>query len=335
MSHPWLLTIIFCLFVSNSDVLAAENAPSFVHSSPGTVLGESSDFIVLIADESDSYDSLAARYLGDYSAAWYVRSFNTEIVVSVGDTVVVPRTWKNRRGVKPGEVQLIPVLTYHRFREKKDRLSVTPENFRAQLQYLRDHGYHVARFRDLEAFIRGEKALPPRTVVIAIDDGYQSTYKVAYPLLKEFNMPAVVYVYSDFTNYGGLKTRQMQEMMQSGLIEFESHSKTHSNLDLIDVDESRDAYVERIEQEVSAPKHKISDLLGTQSTSFAYPYGAVNLLVLDEVKQQGYENAFTVERGSISGFDYRYLLRRSMVYGEYDLQQFAQQLVTVERFELK
>ena len=57
-------------------------------------------------------------------------------------------------------------------------------------------------------------------MVITIDDGYESTYRHAFPILKRHGFPATVFVYTDFLGGGDALTwPQLQEMSASGLID--------------------------------------------------------------------------------------------------------------------
>ena len=40
--------------------------------------------------------------------------------------------------------------------------------------------------------------LPPNPVLITIDDGYQDMFSYAYPVIKKFNLPATVFLATDF-----------------------------------------------------------------------------------------------------------------------------------------
>ena len=50
----------------------------------------------------------------------------------------------------------------------------------------------------LARFLAGKEALPTKTVVITIDDGYRATYEIAFPILRKHGFPATVFLYSDF-----------------------------------------------------------------------------------------------------------------------------------------
>ena len=85
------------------------------------------------------------------------------------------------------------ILTYHRFSADGASQTVSESQFRWQLQYLTSR-YHVVPLSQLAA----GHALPPRALAITIDDGYRDAYEIAFPLLKEFGLPATLFVVTDF-----------------------------------------------------------------------------------------------------------------------------------------
>lgn len=58
--------------------------------------------------------------------------------------------------------------------------------------------YHVVSIRELVAAIQKGDGLAPNTVLLTFDDGYASNYHLAFPILKEFNLPATVFVTTGF-----------------------------------------------------------------------------------------------------------------------------------------
>src|SRR6185369_9796043 len=93
------------------------------------------------------------------------------------------------------------------------------------------NGYKVLALKDLPAFLQGERALPAKTVVLTFDDGYESVYRHAFPVLRKHGFTATVFVYTDFVGAGDALTwSQIQEMHASGLVDIQAHSKTHVNL---------------------------------------------------------------------------------------------------------
>ena len=93
----------------------------------------------------------------------------------------------------------LPVLMYHKIGRpprgsRLAKLWVSPDRFRWQLRYLERHGYTAVTFSDLVADLRGSRTLPDKPVLITFDDGYQDNYHSAYPILRELDMKANVFL---------------------------------------------------------------------------------------------------------------------------------------------
>lgn len=69
--------------------------------------------------------------------------------------------------------------------------------FRRHLAYLTKH-YRVVPLSQLAAYLRRGERLPTGLAAITIDDGYADAYTVALPLLKEYSVPATLFVVTDF-----------------------------------------------------------------------------------------------------------------------------------------
>lgn len=297
------------------------------------LLSENEAYRVVLASADTTDEALAERYLGSAQHAWRIKALNGNRPDGASQRVtVVPKGWANPTGIQAGKLPVVPILTYHRFGPRPSQLMVTLESFRQQLTHLRDNGYTVVPLRAFRDYLSGTSSLPPKAVVITIDDGYQSTFRLAMPLLLEFGMPATVFVYTDFVNRGGLKTRQMRAMLDSGLIDIQSHSKTHANLAQRLEDESDEAYAQRLIEEVAAPKKRLEKLLDHQIYAFAYPYGATSEAVVEQTKRTRHDLSLTVKRGSNAFYQHPQLIKRSMVFGGDDLKKFAKTLRTESSF---
>lgn len=130
----------------------------------------------------------------------------------------------------------VPVLMYHHLDETGGTDTViSPEGFRAQMELLRREGYTPMSLDDLVAYTDGDGDLPEKPVCITFDDGYESVYTLALPILREYGYPAAVFVigvsvgkdtYKDtgqaiIPHFGA---EQMAEMATSGLISVQSHT---------------------------------------------------------------------------------------------------------------
>ncbi len=219
------------------------------------------------------------------------------------------------------------ILCYHRFGPNKSKMVITPENFDAQMAYLKKHGYRVIPLSSIHSFLKGEAALPQRAVIITIDDGYRSSHDIAYPILKKYNLPATMFIYSDFTgSKDALDAIQMKEMIKSGLVDIQPHSKTHTSMAKRLANESNEAYRKRIDEEIRVPGLQIRKGLGLPLHTFAYPYGESNELMISQLKNAGYSAGVTVIAGGNPAFAYPFKLRRTMIYGDRDMETFSRNL---------
>ena len=99
------------------------------------------------------------------------------------------------------------IVTYHGFTdtrahhgiENHERKHVHVDDFRKQVAFLKQH-YQVLPLAELVRLLATGAALPERTAVITIDDGYRSTYTLAYPVLRELGVPAVVFFATEYVD---------------------------------------------------------------------------------------------------------------------------------------
>ena len=326
-SGPLMRRLNCCLLVLLGVLTGCTTTP-LGHS---RLVGENEQFAVVLAGEHETYQRLAKRFYRDPAQDWRILDANEGRPLQAGMVVAVPKVEDNRVGVWHDGYQTVPILSYHRFGEGRGRLSVSGEQFEAQMRYLRDHGYRVISLEEAAAFFRGERSVPRKSVVLTIDDGYRSVYHIAYPILARYGYPATVFIYSDYISGGGLNWKQMREMEQSGLISFQAHSKTHANLTQRLPDESMADYAERLSAEVRGPSEKLGGRMRQPVFGYAYPFGAVNRPVVDALKRHGYELGATVRRGGNPFFAFPYGLRRTMIYESDTLADFASALATYER----
>lgn len=298
----------------------------------GPVLARDDDFVIVTAQAGESLGSLAQRYLGDFNRAWWIAQFNNITAVRAGQIVTIPLRLHNPLGVYANGYQTVPILCYHRFGTRATKLNVTPAAFEAQMDYLARNGYTVVSMKRLARFLEGKEALPAKSVAITIDDGYRSTFEIAYPILRKFGLTATVFLYTDFVGASDAMTwAQMKEMMASGVVEIEPHSKSHANLTLRLPGETEARYKDRIRREVDAPVAVLRERLADASFTFAYPYGDVNEYVVELLQKLSVSQGVTVTPGGNPFFAYPYMLRRSMVFGNEDLDSFKAKLVTFVR----
>ncbi|MBK7060496.1 MAG: polysaccharide deacetylase family protein [Rubrivivax sp.] len=296
----------------------------------GQVLGRNDHLLLYRPAAGDSLRGIAARFLGNADRAWWLAEANPGTVAEVGVPLLVPLRPLNPLGVHADRMQTVPILCYHRLGAGRSKMIVSPANFEAQMTWLVHAGYHVVRLPELSAFLAGEKPLPQRSVVITFDDGYESVYRHAFPVLKRLGLPATAFVYIDFVGGGdALSWPQMQEMLASGLIDIQSHTKSHRNLVERKPGETEDRHRAAVDLELRVPRETLERRLAPLRVRYlAYPYGDADELVLDRAARQGVELAATVIPGGNPFYAQPLLLHRTMIFGDMSLETFKSKLQT-------
>jgi peptidoglycan/xylan/chitin deacetylase (PgdA/CDA1 family) len=217
----------------------------------------------------------------------------------------------------------VPILMYHYVSippEDADiyrtDLSVAPDNFRSQMQYLAEHGYTTISLYDLSRAITGKTDLPAKPVIITLDDGYLDNYQNAFPILKEYGLTATIFLATDFLDKGNpnyMTWDMVQEMAAYG-IHFEPHSKSHSDLS----EKSRDFLI----WEILGSQQTVQAHTGTEARYFAYPSGRYDETTIQVLQELGFWGAVTTQGGKWHGFEDRYEWRRLRIHNYTTLPDF-------------
>jgi peptidoglycan/xylan/chitin deacetylase (PgdA/CDA1 family) len=298
------------------------------------VVASNDKYVVYMPSAGETYASLARSFLGSESRQWEIADFNGRL--EAGKPITIPLKPLNPTGVTPDGYQVVTILCYHRIGPRVSRMVMAPDNFAAQLEYLAKNNYRVIRLADLPDFLAGKRPLPRRAVVITFDDGHISAYEHAYPLLRKYGFPATFFLYTDFLGAAeGLSWPKIHEMAQSGLIDFQSHSKTHANLTLRLPGETEARYRERLDAEVRVPRDLIQRQLRNKVGLYAYPYGDANEIVIERLVAGEQTLGATVNPGGNPFFAHPFMLRRTMIFGEHDLNAFRNALQTFKDVNLR
>ena len=204
----------------------------------------------------------------------------------------------------------IPILMYHQIDVAPPKgapmrgLVVSPSTFSAQMAALNSLGYKGLSMNDLMPYLQGEKE--GKVFGITFDDGYENNLRCALPILKKYNFSSTCYVVADLVGQSNswdkargvkqvpLMTReQLQKWVDAGQ-EVGSHTLTHANLTQLN-------QAQQI-QEIAQSKIKLEALVNQAHgvRHFCYPYGGLNQLSVDSVRDAGYITATTTQRGRVS-----------------------------------
>jgi peptidoglycan/xylan/chitin deacetylase (PgdA/CDA1 family) len=179
-------------------------------------------------------------------------------------------------------------------------LSVTPQNFRAQMQYLVDNGYTAVDLYKLSLAITDKERLPERPVIITFDDGYTDHYTNAFPVLQEFGLVGTFFVITDFADNGvpGYMNWDMIEEMAAAGMRIESHSRTHADLR----ERGRDFLV----WQMLGSQQTLAAHIGYMPRYFGYPGGRYDEETIAALKDLDFWGAVTTAFGKAHDFDDRY-----------------------------
>lgn len=187
-----------------------------------------------------------------------------------------------------------PVLMYHRFGPRTTGdpwLFVSRPALEEQLDLLIKKGCKFLSFTDVEAARANGSALPENAVMITIDDGWLDNFTHAYPVFKEKNVCANIFLNAALIGVDEqyLTWEHVSEMQKSGLINFASHGMNHRRL--------RALTQREILFELTESKKIIEQKTARAVKSFCYPYGAADRRVRKLVFKAGY----TVDYGTRKG----------------------------------
>jgi peptidoglycan/xylan/chitin deacetylase (PgdA/CDA1 family) len=331
--HPqrlFIAVLLLCLLLSacTGHLLQSELNTSEPVSGEG--------FVIVTVKSQDTFSSLAQSYLNDPRKGWWIAAYNGVDTLAAGQKLVIPLEPITYGGLQTNGYQTVPVLLYYQVEHEAKNPRITNEvQFEQQLVFLKENGFRTIHLDELNTFIAFKDTIPPRAVIISFDTVGTWVYEIAYPLLKKHGMTAAIFITTeDIDKPGNLSWSQLTQMAVDG---FDIGTLGRSGKDLLKLrpNEKAEAYLNRLEGEITEAKADIEARTGKECHYFAYPNGETNDLITAMLKKHGFQAAFTRKRGSNPFFVEPFQLRRSLIYGHYDLSQFKQNLATFRSAELK
>ena len=201
---------------------------------------------------------------------------------------------------------------------------MSPAAFNEQLSYLVDADYTTLTAGAFAALLAQDAAVPPRTVVLTFDDGFEDFHRYAVPALTERSFTATVFVTTGWVQDGaGSLTRrpgrmlswsQAAEVAAAGM-EVGAHSSQHPQLDQISGVRLRD--------ELYTSKARLEDELGMSVPGLAYPFGYSNARVREVARAAGYSYAYAVRNAMANPASDLFRLPRLTVHHSTSLSEFG------------
>jgi peptidoglycan/xylan/chitin deacetylase (PgdA/CDA1 family) len=216
----------------------------------------------------------------------------------------------------------IPVLMYHFFYDSSKGEKALDSNymeisrFEEEMKYLSDNNYYFPTWKELEQYIDGIITLPRKSIFVTIDDGNESFFRLAYPLLKKYGIKATSFLVTSWSNPNNYD-------IDRNIIDFESHSNNmHRGLcstghggifQCISYDEGYNDLMVSI------------NILGSNEV-FCYPFGDYSNSAIQLLKDVGFKLAFTTQYGKVKPGMNKLLLPRIRISSNLSMTNFIKSI---------
>lgn len=237
-------------------------------------------------------------------------------------------------------MNLVPVLIYHHINPHAgDTVTVTPETFAGQMEYLHRAAFRTLTVDQLLQCVKHGVDPGPRAVLLTFDDGWLDNYLYAYPVLKRYGFKAAFFLVTDRVDAAGsghfpssaaipcheeskrmiaageagrvvLNWDLVRKMAAEGLVSFYSHTRTHRGCDRLSPEELRD--------ELGTSKRVLEEKLSRPCGYLCWPYGRYNDFAVAVALEAGYSAIFTTKEGVVTSRSNPLHLERIMVEDSVD-----------------
>lgn len=237
----------------------------------------------------------------------------------------------NEASLTTGTPREIPVLMYHHLLPQNEvygmyadnNIVVTVETFQAQVAQLKELGYQTITLSELNGYLKGEKMIPEKSVVITFDDGYLSNYEYGLPILKEAGYTGVIFLLTGYVeetpqefNPRALQYLSWPQIAQMrNTFEFACHTDHLHRLNQKGRSVLLGADATDILSDLNQSRQQLNN-----TVYYSYPYGHYNQTLEQLLQDQGIEMAFAVNPKSVKLGDDRLALSRWDMY-QYSLEQ--------------
>lgn len=217
------------------------------------------------------------------------------------------------------------VLTYHDFTKgnPENGMQKNINDFEREMKYLHDHHYKSLTLKDVECFYDKTCKLPRKSVLITMDDGWKSEYEFALPILKKYNLNAVIFYIGN--NYDGHNPNFISEK------ELKKIKENYPNIEVASHTYNKHyetAYLESVSK-LDSDFKEMKNIVNTKY--FAYPYGKYSNNYIKSLKNNGYKLAFTFgpdkEHRKFSIKDDRYKIPRINMSTTYPYFKYILRLI--------
>ena len=257
--------------------------------------------------------------LGNYQVTYTVKD-------SSGNESSITR---NVNVVKKGSSEIstaknsgLPVLMYHYFYDSENGGSAKNDNsidihaFEEGLKYLTENNYYFPTWDEVKNFVEGKSCLPKNSIVITVDDGDESFFNLAVPVIEKYDVKVTAFVVTSW-----LSDKTVLNKYNKSKIIFQSHSndmhKSGSN--------GNGAFLTMSHDDALADVKTAKDFIGG-ATVFSYPFGQYSDACEKVLKEAGYDLAFTENYSRVRPGDDAYALGRIKIEKGLSIDSFIKRV---------
>ena len=206
----------------------------------------------------------------------------------------------------------VTVLMYHHVLKKSGFIASSVDEFRDQMKFLAQNGYKTLSSAEFVAYKKGELGVPKKSVFITFDDGWKDNFVYAYPIIKEFNLKATIFLVAGWIEQASRKGGEFIELdhneyknaaltrpedvflnyeeiaKMKECFDFHSHTYTHFD-DYFGICEMKENFTKC--------KEFMYKNFGFDDKLLCWPRGKFNDELKNVAKSVGYEVFFTTKRG--------------------------------------
>ena len=213
------------------------------------------------------------------------------------------------------------ILLYHNVTDEKkisskDDLYVHIDDFRQQLDYLKDKKYNVVTLEELYKIRQNNEKVPEKTIVLTFDDGDKSSYDIVFPELEKRGLKASFFVTTRQLDDKGFVTKDnLIEMHKAG---HDIESQGHNNEDFVE------SSVAQVHKSLYLSKKILEETLNKKVLFLVYPNSSFNSEIIKLAQDVGYQWALSTEPGKF--YDHYLIMERVSVPGGSDLELLKEKL---------
>lgn len=119
------------------------------------------------------------------------------VIIAAGITTALVHKGGNAAETEVKNADKIPVIVYHKVLPAgvsyDNDILIDEDTLDKQMKYLSDEGFTSLTMDEFYDWYTGKTEVPEKSVVICFDDGYYSTYYLAYPIMKKYGLAATVF----------------------------------------------------------------------------------------------------------------------------------------------